>query len=68
MSWCIVRDPAGCAFVEHHALVRPADIFVSRHKTITEAREALRIYRDRRDREEAIAAGQADLFGEGDAK
>ena len=66
MSWCLVRDPAGCAFVEHHALARPADIVVSRHETITEAREALRIYRDRRDREEAIAAGQADLFGGGE--
>ena len=66
MSWLLLRDTAGCAFVEHHALVRPADIVVSRHETITEAREALRIYRDRRDREEAIAAGQADLFGGGE--
>ena len=66
MTWLLLRDPAGSAFVEHHALVRPADTVVSRHETITEAREALRIYRDRRDREEAIAAGQMDMFGEGE--
>lgn len=62
MTWLLLRDPAGCAFVEHHALTRPADTVLSRHETITEAREALRIYRDRRGRELLRAAGQGELF------
>ena len=61
MVWLVVRQPDGSAFVEHHALVRMSDSVVSRHETIREAREALAVYRDRRDREEAEAAGQQEL-------
>ena len=64
MSWCLVRPLDGVAVVKQHGLVDQYEVVVSRHETITEAREALRIYRDRRDREEAIAAGQMDMFGE----
>lgn len=66
MTWVVVRQPDGSAFVEHHPFVRPGDSVVSRHETIREAREALAVYRDRRDREEAEAAGQMDIFGGGE--
>lgn len=63
MGWCVVRTPDGSAFVELDKFVRPTDTVVSRHGSHRDAGEALKVYREKRDREEAIAAGQMDIFG-----
>jgi len=68
MSWCLVRPLDGVAVVKQHGLVDQYEVVVSRHETAREAREALRLYEDRRNHEEAIAAGQMDMFSEGGAK
>jgi len=61
MTWLVLKLPDGSAFVEHHALVENETV-LSRHDTIDDAREALKLYRDRRDAEEARAAGQMELL------
>ena len=64
MTWLVIRNQAGSALVEHHALIDATDIVLSRHETITEARQALVAYRERANREAAIAAGQGSLFND----
>lgn len=62
MAWCLVRDPAGCAFVELDRFVRPTDTIVQKFPSHREASDALRAFREAAEREALRAAGQGDLF------
>jgi hypothetical protein len=60
--WLLIRNPAGTALIEHHALVRPTDQVISRHASYPEACVALAKYRERQAREDEEAAGQGELW------
>lgn len=62
MTWLLLRTPAGTALVEHHALVQPDHVVISRHASYPEACAALVKYRERIEREELEAQGQGELF------
>ena len=61
MSWALFLDATGRPAVDWYAFARLGRI-VSEHPTKPEADEALRLYRERAEREEAARRGQGSLF------